>query len=271
MQAPRCHLRIGPDGAGGAAEGRRAAGAPKKSTAVNGFMYGTFQVPFVLNCGDTTLEVVKGDGVFHYVRQSPEERFSLDILGVPEILIQPTEPLQTPKPVATALMLAFEKELMLPPKAEETLFLTFPVEIGVFTQSRNTTELIDVFSLVPSKFTLYGKPAGGHICKHWRTPSFKQAPDPEPFRTGVVRLQLKNTSDKWINIDQIVIDAYDMKIFFQGDFCSIAARMKILGQRVAQIECESTPLKKGMTKSIEIFEKGKMNVISRKFLMEEGL
>ena len=64
------------------------------------------------------------------------------------LIINPVEPLNTPKEITPNLLIEFEKTLLLAGGAKKKIFLTFPIEIGVFISDKENKnlQLLDVLS-----------------------------------------------------------------------------------------------------------------------------
>ena len=99
--------------------------------------------------------------------------------------IYPVEPVNLPETLTRYLELSFPP-IVLPPGAEQTIYVKFPVEIGVFLESGTKQSPFDVFSLVPVKFSLYGLPSSGVITRLYKSDVFTEIPQVDPCREGVM-------------------------------------------------------------------------------------
>ncbi|NMA30855.1 MAG: DUF432 domain-containing protein [Candidatus Methanofastidiosa archaeon] len=86
-----------------------------------------------------------------------------------------------------------------------------------------------------------------------------------------MKLKLINTTDTWIEVTKSVFDSQEMKVYFNENLVSIRATMKILSGKIAETEFISAGIKRGMKKSLEVLESGRIVVSQKKFIMEEGL
>ena len=187
------------------------------------------------------------------------------------IIINPVEPLKTPKEVTPHLLIEFEKGSFIEPKGTSNIYLTFPIDIGVFISGRKNYDLLDVFSLSKQKYTLYGDPRNGVICKYYKSPVYTSIPeDIDPFIEGVMRLKIFNTTDNWIEVKIGIFDAHAMKIYFNEKFVSLRVNMKISTEKTAETEFIDSGIKKGMKKSLEVFTWTKIPVANKKYVMGEG-
>jgi hypothetical protein len=194
------------------------------------------------------------------------------LLGPAEnLVLTPVEPLNSPKPISPYLLIEFAADVVVAPSSRKTIYLNFPVEIGVFLPRGERHDLIDIVSLSRKKLTLYGTPRGGHVAKYWHSEVFSVAPQVDPLREGVMRLEIKNEADEWVPLKKSVFDAYGMKIFYTDRLVSAQARMTVLSENKAETEFVKSPLEKGMERSIELFRSGKLAVSASRYYMGEGL
>lgn len=235
-------------------------------------MYGQHKVPLKFEQDGVSISFGKSEGLFIYRRSEPGEEVESIILEAPEkIIINPVEPCNLPKKVSHHLLIEFSRPVVIGPSGDETIYLNFPVEIGVFLSRKRATDLIDTFSLNKQKFTLYGSPRGGSICKYWRSEVFEKVPAVEPLLEGVLALRITSAADSWVTIRRIVLDAYGMKIRFTQDMVATKAEMKVISEGNAETVFVETALHQGMQKSVELFRLSKLAVTSAHYHMSEGL
>jgi len=55
------------------------------------------------------------------------------------------------------------------PNAVETIYLKFPIEIGVFAKDGGKVTVVDVFTFDKPKYTLYGNPKSDVVCRWFWT------------------------------------------------------------------------------------------------------
>ncbi|AKG91295.1 hypothetical protein GAH_01411 [Geoglobus ahangari] len=187
------------------------------------------------------------------------------------LVINPVEPVNLPKQVCHHLEISFKKRVIVEPKYRETFFLTFPVEIGVFTTGKGDIELIDVFSFVKPKYTLYGDPRNGLICRYWESEPSLSLPNPDPLREGVMRLEIRNTESEWVEVSRVVFNVYLMSIYYSDDLVFSNAEMEVTSKKVAETRFLLSPLRDGMRKAVEIFTPRKVPGLTKRFFMEWGL
>ena len=151
------------------------------------------------------------------------------------------------------------------------IFLKFPIEVGVYISEKGTHHLLDVFTLTNPKFTVYGDPSNGFLCKYWKSDFYNTMPLGDAIREGILELSISNTRTDWAEVTKAVFNAYGMKIYYSDSMVSMRAGMKIKGADIAETEFENSPLEAGMNDAIEIYTTRKLSVTSTKFAMEFGL
>lgn len=234
-------------------------------------MFGTNKIPFKIATERFFLETeIRKKGI-SYLRTLDGTKTEKLIFGVQKsVLIIPVEPVNTPKEIARHLMIHFDVPLLLEPKGQADVFLTFPLEIGLFVEKKDT-QLIDIFGLVQPRFTLYGDPHSGVLCRYWKSQVLDQSGLYRPFEEGILRLRVKNLSGDWAGMSRVIVDAVSMKIYYKGDLVGLEVNANILNSSTAEVWCPDSPLKEGMHKSNELFEAKKLTLAEHKFIMREGL
>lgn len=234
-------------------------------------MFGSYDVPLTIDKEEIHISIEKLDGVLLYRRECRDEKEEKIILAArSKILINPIEPLNRPKTITTSFLIEFGKTVMVQPKATMKIFLKFPVETGVFTSQNNHFDILDVFTLTKPKFTLYGDPHNGVICKYFLSDVYSSIPSVNYLHEGVLELTITNTTVRWIEVTKAVFSAYGMKIYYSDTMVSMRANM-MLEKEIAETDFYEKPLKTGMEKSLEYYTARMIPVITTKFVMEMGL
>lgn len=235
-------------------------------------MFGSYEIPVSIQKEELSLMLEKGDGILNYRREFGDERVDKLILAEKgELIINPVEPLNKPKKITPYLLVEFDKSLVVEPKTSKNIFLTFPIEVGVFINGGRSLEILDVFSMTRQKYTLYGSPRGGYICKWWETKPYASIPMVMRNQEGIMSLNIMNETNNWTTITKAVLNAYGMKIYYNNDFTSIKAKMIITSRVIAETDFINSPLVKKMTKSLELYTVSKLSITSTKFIMSEGI
>jgi uncharacterized protein len=207
-------------------------------------MYGYYDPPFSVEKEGICISVEKTGDRWVYRRTFGKDEVEKLILGDGKrIIVNPVEPLNTPKEITPNMLIEFEKTLLLAGGEKKRIFVTFPVEIGVFISENGNKnlQLLDVLSLAKQKFTLYGEVSNGVVCKHWKSRLYSDFPSLNPLQEGVMELTLRNNSSDWASISKAVFSAYGMKLYYDGDVF-MKARMDILNRNTAETGFEMQPI-----------------------------
>jgi len=235
-------------------------------------MFGNYNIPLNIEQGDISLSVEKEGEGFLYKRECLGKKTKKALLtSNGEILLNPVEPLNVPKALTAYLLIAFEKALLIEPKATKKIFITFPVEIGVYINSAADSQLIDVFALTKQKFTLYGDPRNGIICRYWKSEVNTTPPSTNHLQEGIIELILSNTTSEWVEVSKAMFNGYGMKIWYNDNLVAMRAAMKLKAGGIAETDFEETPPENGMSNALEIYTTKKLSIASTKCVMEYGL
>lgn len=235
-------------------------------------MYGYHDAPLKIEKERIAITVERDEENLVYKRKLNDETVEkILLMKSGKILINPIEPLHKPKELTHLLLIELEKPILAQPKSKKTIFLTFPIEVGVFVLGEIEFKSLDIFTFNRQKLTLYGEVRGGFICKHWKSDVHSSIPSPNPITEGVVELTINNTTPRWHEITQIVFNAYGMKIYYNKKFVTMKASMKIMLGGIAEVEFFDSPIRKKMTKALELYTARKLQIVTGKFVMEWGL
>ncbi|MGC1120468.1 MAG: DUF432 domain-containing protein [Candidatus Methanofastidiosia archaeon] len=245
-------------------------------------MFGSYQFGKPVNLGSITLETYEDAGLYVYHRKSDSELKK--IMSSPfNLLVNPVEPVTQPEKVTHYLLIRMAFPVLVASESKTTLFLTFPIEIGVFpevedfmdlgffTSTRKEEAPIDLFTLTNPKYTLYGDPDNGVICKMWESDIHTQIPQVNPLSEGVVKVEIQNSAPKRKEMIKLVFDALHMKIFYK-EFAMVNAVVKINKNDIAETSFLDEPPLEGMKKAARIFSSSKVPAMEKEsFFMEWGL
>ncbi|UCE38270.1 MAG: DUF432 domain-containing protein [Thermoplasmata archaeon] len=235
-------------------------------------MFGFHEAPVTIEKDDILISFEKkGDSLLYKRTCNGENVNKILLTESKRILINPIEPLHKPKEMTPYLLLELKRPVVVEPKATKKIFLTFPIEIGIFIIGREESKSLDIMTLAKQKLTLYGEVRGGVICKHYASDVHSSLPAVDPVREGVVELTISNTTARWHEITQVVFNAYGMKIYYNENTVAMRASMRIYTGGIGEIEFYDSPLYKEMSKSIELYTARRIKVATTKFIMEWGL
>ncbi len=243
-----------------------------KINTKNNAVYGIYSPPFKIKRKNFIIEVKKEKDSIMYTRISSKEKVEKIILASEgTIVINPIEPVNKPKEITPYLLVEFENKILIEPKLTQKVFITFPIEIGVFIKKDKKIEIVDIISTIKQKYTLYGDIKDGTVCRYWKSETFFKLIYTDPLEKGIMELDISNTTDEWIDTGMAVFDAYGMKIYYNDKLVSMKAKMRILGKELAETEFKDAPMEKNMKKSIELYQVKKLPMIRKKFIMEWGI
>ncbi|MFP3908782.1 MAG: DUF432 domain-containing protein [Archaeoglobaceae archaeon] len=234
-------------------------------------MYGAYSFPATIETENILISVEREEKRFLYRREFQEEKVE-KILAADsgQLTINPVEPLNKPVEVTSFMQIEFENSIVVEPKTHQKIYLTFPIEIGVFVTSKRDVEVLDVLTLVRQKYTLYGEPSNGVICRYWKSGVYSEIPETDRLREGVMELTINNEVGEWVEVNKAVFNAVGMKIYY-NDMVSMRATMELGSKTVAETDFRDSPLKSGMKKSIELYTARKVPIVGRKMIMGWGL
>ena len=236
-------------------------------------MFGSYNFGTSFNVNRITIETYEDNGLYIYHRKSDPD--IKKIISAPTaIMVHPVEPVTQPKEITHFLLIGLKKPILLSPRSTITYFVTFPVEIAIYASVNEQIEHIehiDCFTLTHPKYTLYGTPTKGHICKGWKSDVYHTIPEVDAVREGVLKVTLHNVSNGWAELKKIVVDAYYMKIFY-SEFASMNAVVTVLSKISAKTTFLDQPISTGMEKAVELFRLRKIPIVEKaEFTMRWGL
>lgn len=235
-------------------------------------MFGEYDIPVNIEQNNLSISVQKEDERIIYRRTCLEEKTEKNLLiNNGKIILNPVEPLNKPKSLTTYLLIKLEKALVLEPKSSKKFFIKFPIEIGVYLSNSLDLQVLDVFTLTKPKFTVYGDPRNGVLCKHWESDIYASVPSMDPLYEGVIQLKIENTNPDWVEITKAVFNAYGMKIYYNDRMAAMKAIMRIRSGGIADTDFRDSPIEEGMTNALEIYTARKLSITSKEFVMEFGL
>lgn len=215
-------------------------------------MFGEFPPPYRFEKDGLSLSLEMREGHYVYRRELAGDRVEKAIsAGLTRLLVHPVEPFYAGSEPARYLELEFPP-LIIEPEATETIFLTFPVEVGVFVEGLRDTEIIDAFAFSPPKFSLYGSTRRGVITRFARSRRHREPPAVDGAREGVLKLAIKNSLTDWAGISRVVLPESEIHLYV-AEFAGMMAMMRITGRGVAEIWGVDRALKGGMSRAHDFF------------------
>lgn len=192
------------------------------------------------------------EGHYQYRRDLAGEQVEKTIsAGMNRLLVHPVEPFYSGTEGAGHLEIEFPS-LIIEPEATETIYLTFPVEVGVFVEGLRDTDIIDTFSLGPPKFSLYGTTRRGVITRFGRSGRHRDIPAVDGSREGVLKLSVRNQLPEWTRVSRVVMDSQEMHLY-SSEFAGLVAHMRIHARGVAEVTGVDRALQGGMSPAHDFF------------------
>ncbi|MGM0653657.1 MAG: DUF432 domain-containing protein [Bacillota bacterium] len=237
-----------------------------------GFPWGPHKTPFSLDFEDVSISIEKCRQGLHYRREDPSGMTEKTILAERgNLLLSPVEPFHTPVAVSNHLLVELEHPVMLKPRSNHSLLVTFPLEIAAAFSGHKPggNDVFDIFTLSRSKFTLYGPIKTGIVCKYWKSPIYENMPAVNPLRQGVMKIDFYSQLANWVEVQKVIFSAQGMKIYYSPHLVSLKAIMKIYSEATAETSFVDQPLQGGMNKGLELFSPRFLRLPGRT-VMEEG-
>lgn len=224
-------------------------------------MFGSYPVGTPLTFGNITITTSKNEMNTYCRTPGAVQKIILSDF----LLFHPVEPVTQPKEITHYLLIELKTPLHIP-KRTLTIYVTFPVEIGVYIPEQHKE--IDIFTLTNPKYTLYGPLERGFICKWWQSEVHTTIPEVDPLTEGVMKVTINNTNT-WATLNKIVFDAHHMKIYYK-EFACMNAVIEI-ESNIAVTSFVEKPLKEDMTPAVELYKARKIPLLEHELRMEWGL
>jgi hypothetical protein len=239
-------------------------------------MYGYHTAPLNFEYDEFTLSCTNLNGVFLYKRDNTDDNDNIEKIIHKEdcnLLINPIEPVNLPKKITSLLFIEFTKSIFISPSSTKSIYLTFPIEIGVFiSDNKDNYEVLDFFTFAKKKYSIYGTPSSGSICKYWNSDTHLSIPETNPLYEGILELQITNSTGRWVEVSKTVLNAYGMKLYYNSEIVAMKVNMKITGQYIAETEFINQPILENMIKSTELYNVSKVKFVNiTKYTMENGI
>jgi hypothetical protein len=234
-------------------------------------MYGTYKDQFTYQDPDLSVSIGGPAGNRRYIRECNGCRIEKNLASdVENIIINPVEPVNLPDGLTRHLEIAFNP-VVVRPGDEQVVYLTFPIETGVFLESGGKYDVLDIFSLMPSKYSLYGLPETGCITKWHRSDVYLKIPDADLLREGVMEIMFRNSGTAWVEVSRAVFQNTSMHLYY-GDIVSMTAVMEIWNPKLAETTFLHRPVKENLKAGIELYTAKKIPIVqSSGYLMEHGV
>lgn len=245
--------------------------AKTRKTDAQANRFGIFEFPCRWQDDGATVETQARGTAMSYRRQANEEELRLLCSAQHKLRIEPLEPLFLPQELTRNLLVEFEEKVLILPDDRVRLDLTFPLEIGVLIPRKGSWRLLDAWSFAPQKFTLYGDPASGVLCKYWKSRWVESADDLRLRTEGWLRLTVRNTSSHPAEVGRVVCSGHQLQIYHDGRRACCSLAMKITARNVAEVEGDTKIPIPEAKKAFDLFSERKLLGVSQGFVMERNL
>jgi len=237
------------------------------------FYFGYYDIPLNIEHGNLSVFVdQEGKNILYRRRYGGETREKIIFGTEGRVLFNPVEPVHKPKEITTFFLIELDATLSVKPRETAEVMLTFPVEIGaVFFAEDQGPIVLDIFTLDVPKYTLYGPPGTGLICRYWKSKAYTVSPAPNPRLAGVMYLQIKNTQPRWIEISKAVFCAHDLLIYYNRQIVCCSAYMRILSETSAETGFKSFSPQPDMELSTKLLVPRKTIMTGPRCVMVEGI
>ncbi|MBR5008967.1 MAG: DUF432 domain-containing protein, partial [Methanocorpusculum sp.] len=219
------------------------------------FTYGKFNFDYSINFQGLKLGFEDKNGMYNYKRDIVGWKHESNIATqTGTFYLQPIEPLNLPDNVTDFIEIEF-KEITIEPEGKAVVFLTIPIEIGVFLEAKNgERNLLDIVTFCHPKFSLYGAASRGVITRFHKSEVYAMPPSVDNYKEGLLRLEIENDTDEWATIGRVVIYQKGLVLYYDETTVCACAKMIIRSSDVADVVGISQPFREGMTESIQVFE-----------------
>ncbi|HXV46832.1 MAG TPA: DUF432 domain-containing protein [Nitrososphaera sp.] len=186
--------------------------------------------------------------------------------------IFPNPPLFTPRAIAKNLYLKFRTPIVVDQESQAVVYAKMPIEIGIYRQSKDEEMLIDVFSLRPPQYALYGSPESGVVCRYAETEISTNNDEIKPakYEEALVRVRIKNDIDNVVRVGKVIIPMDDVILDHAHDDSWLPGSVEMhlntsFGKDIVQVHLTSTKVKQPDKTSIKVKKEE-----SLLFLMDAG-
>ena len=233
-------------------------------------MFGTYELDVHIEEGDIQLAVEGQGKKYRYYRRLGNDEVEKTIhTNKAKLIVCPVEPVNIPNvDVSEHLLVELATPVVIASGINDRFFLKFPIEIGVFLVDKKDVERIDIFTKTKPKFTLYGPPEKGIVCKWWSSELYHEEPQLDQLFEGIMRVDIKNNYYEWMEIHKVVFRAFDMNIYYNRHaymHAYLTIQKRILGETAF-----NTRKPPNMHRAVDIYQAKGLKKLEKKYLMDWG-
>jgi len=222
------------------------------------FCYGRFPLLSSLNFEGLSLSITQENGMYHYKRAIGNWKTEYDIsVKGGNLLFHPVEPLNLPDNVTDFLEIGFDP-VIIEPNGKCTVFLTMPVEIGVFLESEHgLTDILDIITYVYPKYSLYGSANRGVITRYHKSKVYYHPPAVKNHEAGILKLEIENKSEEWVTVGRVIVYQKGLFLYFDESHVIASVSMVLGSSEVASVTGLEVPFTENMTPALRLYESRK--------------
>ncbi|MCX7908544.1 MAG: DUF432 domain-containing protein [Ignavibacteria bacterium] len=192
----------------------------------------------------------------------------LSVNEIESITIQPSEPLVSDLP-KTLLFLELKEPISLLPESGLFGYFEFPISISLVIHTNKKSIPLDLFNFSSIKFALYGNPHNGNVCRFWKTNFYHNHFTPSLFKTGLLEIEIQNTSNSLLKLNKLILDFSYIQIFYNETIAKARAKVKIQSESYCETEFITPTLTQGFQQSLDLIPTKILS--SSKFIMLNGI
>lgn len=222
------------------------------------FTYGKFNFDYAVNFAGLTLGFEDKNGMYHYKRNIIGWKHEAHVaVQNGAFYLQPIEPLNLPDNVTDFIEIRF-REITIEPNGNAVIFLTMPIEIGVFLETKDgERNLLDIVSFCHPKFSLYGAASRGVITRYHESEIYTMPPAVKNYQESLLRLEIENNTSEWATVGRVILYQKGLNLYYDESTVSACAKMIVQNKDAADVFGVNLPIREGMTECLQVFEQRK--------------
>jgi hypothetical protein len=201
--------------------------------------------------GDYTVQIDDyGKNLKKYQRLIGNEETVLSAVlpGDSVLLVEPSIPVFLPYQYQSeAVMIRLSEPVYVTPNFTSTFYLGAPFDIVVYDEDG---EIIDIFAIENPKYSLYGDPNSGVVCRYGRSKVYVNEKD-IPLDKAVLPVKVRNSYNTTLKVTLVVVPYRMLKTFYDKDgrvYYSVA-KVELESKNKAVVYSSREPPHKGLTHS----------------------
>ncbi|MCE4607233.1 MAG: DUF432 domain-containing protein [Desulfurococcales archaeon] len=177
-----------------------------------------------------------------------EVAFSAVLPGDSVLLAEPSLPIFLPfQYESEALMIRLKEPVYVTPNYTAIFYLEAPFDIVVYDEDG---EIIDIFTMENPKYSLYGDPNNGVVCRYGKS-SVHVSEEDVPLTRGVLPVKVRNSFNTTLKVTLIVIPYRLLKTYYSqnGRVYYSVAKVELEDKNRAVVYASKEAPRKGLRQS----------------------